>query len=368
MAMYLLDVWAWALAPLGIGSLWLFNADTGWTPGGYLRDRGIGALDMLVITNFDEDHTRGYPSFAANGIGVGALLRNKSITAADITRMKDPDGGPGPGVAGLIRAIGGNFTGGAYTPVAPGFNYEVAYAEPAAVGLESNSLSLMMLARCNGCNVLFTGDLDKAGWNALGERARTLPHQTHIMIAPHHGRDDGQWDGFAGNVPLLRWVVISDKGHMYDTQKLACPFYGALAQGWKFGPNLEWDRKVLTTRSDGSIAIQVDAQGNVRGWTFDESYAAMRGGGGAQRERTRSVAEIESPHRFGLITFVETDCASRAQTLHWARRSRRFRRTHQRRGRRKSHARGSPAGYSRSTLTPSRGGCRRSPQHTPRTG
>jgi hypothetical protein len=254
------------------------NADTGWTPGGYLRDRGITALDMLVITNFDEDHARGYPSFSANGIGVGALLRTKSISAADITRMKDPDGGPGPGVAGLVQAIDGNFTGGAYTPVARGFEYEVAYTEPAKVGLVSNSLSLVMLARCNGCNVLFTGDLDKAGWNALGERAHTLLRQTHIMIAPHHGRDDGQWDGFAGNVPWLRWVVISDKGHMHDTQKFATPFYGALAQGWKFGQNLEQVRKVLTTRSDGSIAIEIDLQSRVRAWSFDESYASMRSG------------------------------------------------------------------------------------------
>lgn len=253
------------------------NADRGWTPGGYLRDRGIAALDMLVITNFDEDHTRGYPSFAANGISVGALLRNKSITAADIVRMKDPDGGPGPGVGALVRDIGGNFTGGAYTPTASGFSYEVAYSEPAKVGLESNSLSLVMLAHCNGCNVLFTGDLDKPGWDALGEQARAFLRQTHIMIAPHHGRDDGQWSGFAGNVPWLRWVIISDKGHMYDTQKLACPFYGALAQGWKFGQNLDQDRKVLTTRSDGSIAIEISAQGNVRAWSFDESYAAMHG-------------------------------------------------------------------------------------------
>jgi beta-lactamase superfamily II metal-dependent hydrolase len=252
------------------------NADTGWTPGGYLRDRGISALDMLVITNFDEDHTRGYPSLAANGVSVHALLRNKSIGPADIVRMKDPDGGPGPGVGALLRDIGASFTGGACTPSAPDFNYEVAYSGPAAVGLESNSLSLMLLARCNGCNVLFTGDLDKPGWEALGDRARTLLRQTHIMIAPHHGREDGQWPGFAGNVPSLRWVVISDKGHMHDTQKLACPFYGALAQGWKFGKNLEQDRYVLTTRNDGSIAIEIDAQGNVRAWSFDESYAAMR--------------------------------------------------------------------------------------------
>lgn len=253
------------------------NADTGWTPGGYLSDRGINALDMLIVTNYDEDHTRGYPSFAANGVNVGALLRNKSVNAAQIAAMKDPDIGPGPGVAALISDIGGNFTGGAYTPAAPGFAYEIAYADPASVGFESNSLSLMMLARCNGCNILFTGDLDKRGWRALGERAKMLLRQTHIMIAPHHGRDDGQWDGFAGNVPLLRWVIVSDKGHVHDTQKLAVPFYGALAQGWKFGPNVDQERKVLTTRSDGSIAIEIDAQSKVRAWSFDESYAVMNG-------------------------------------------------------------------------------------------
>lgn len=252
------------------------NADTGWTPGGYLRDRGIAELDLLVVTNFDEDHTRGYSSLAANGVDVRALLHNKSISTANIVRMKDPDGGPGPGVGALVRDIAGNFTGGLYKPIAPGFDYEVAYSDPDRVGLESNSLSLLMLARCNGCNILFTGDLDKAGWDALGDTARRMLRQTHVLIAPHHGRDDGQWEGFAGNVPLLRWVVISDKGHMYDTQKLATPFYGALAQGWKFGPKLDQDRKVLTTRSDGSIAIEIGVDSQVRAWTFDESYAGMR--------------------------------------------------------------------------------------------
>ena len=37
------------------------NGDTGWRPGRYLRDQGISRLEMLAITNYDEDHVRGLP-------------------------------------------------------------------------------------------------------------------------------------------------------------------------------------------------------------------------------------------------------------------------------------------------------------------
>lgn len=109
----------------------------------------------------------------------------------------------------------------------------------------------------------------------LSAIARALLQQTHILVAPHHGREDGQWSGFAGSVPHLRWVIISDKGHAHETQRMSAPFYAALAQGWKFGPN-STNRKVLTTRSDGSIAIEVTPQGHVRAWTFDQNYTPPR--------------------------------------------------------------------------------------------
>jgi hypothetical protein len=56
-------------------------------------------------------------------------------------------------------------------------------------------------------------------------------------------------------VPFLRnvnFVVISDKGYQYDTQR-TLPFYERIAQGGLYGNVI---RRVLTTRYDGNITFE----------------------------------------------------------------------------------------------------------------
>ena len=38
------------------------NTSTGWRPGTYLLQQGTSTLEMLAITNYDEDHARGAPN------------------------------------------------------------------------------------------------------------------------------------------------------------------------------------------------------------------------------------------------------------------------------------------------------------------
>jgi beta-lactamase superfamily II metal-dependent hydrolase len=246
------------------------NGTSGWQPGEYLRANGVSKLDLLVITNYDEDHLSGLPSL--DRIDIGQIHRNRSLTPDQIEGLKDPDTGPGPGVARLISSLRHTHTTLVSDPyVASGFSYDVFYNTPRDVGYESNDLSLVMLARCHWCNILFPGDLECRGWEALARGdAKFLPalRSTHIMMAPHHGRENGQWGGFAQNTPQLHWVIISDKGYLYDTQKYSVPFYRALASGWKFDGE---DRFVLTTRNEGSIHIEI-TQSGMSARCFDESY------------------------------------------------------------------------------------------------
>lgn len=56
------------------------NASTGWYPGSYLRSKGITYLDMLAITNYDEDHVSGLANLLENvkvGYGETLLLQHK---------------------------------------------------------------------------------------------------------------------------------------------------------------------------------------------------------------------------------------------------------------------------------------------------
>ena len=57
----------------------------------------------------------------------------------------------------------------------------------------------------------------------------------------------------AAHLADVFYVVISDKGYVFDTQR-TLPFYQRIAKGGPF--RNEVGRKVLTTRCDGRIAFE----------------------------------------------------------------------------------------------------------------
>lgn len=95
------------------------NGLTGWRPGNYLYDRGIMTLDMLAVTNYDEDHVAGLPNMYGRKININWLLRNKSVSSKTIQALKSEDG-MGAGIAKLVDAIDNIFTGGTGGVASPG--------------------------------------------------------------------------------------------------------------------------------------------------------------------------------------------------------------------------------------------------------
>ena len=85
------------------------NATSGWKPGSYLRANGIGTLESLQITNYDEDHVSGIGDLF-DMVNVRSLGRNTSVSAAVIRYLKSSDG-MGPGIERLIAEIDGVYTG-----------------------------------------------------------------------------------------------------------------------------------------------------------------------------------------------------------------------------------------------------------------
>jgi beta-lactamase superfamily II metal-dependent hydrolase len=147
------------------------NANTSWWPGTYLRRRGITLIEMLAITNYDEDHASGAPDLFDN-INVQWLLRNKSVSPAIIKLLKSEDG-MGPGIDRLCDEIEQRFTTAptSYNP------------EPVFDGLErrsfcvnyptfddENNLSLAVFLKCQGIGVMFPGDLEGPGFIELLRR------------------------------------------------------------------------------------------------------------------------------------------------------------------------------------------------------
>lgn len=228
------------------------NGDTGWRPGRYLRDQGISRLEMLAITNYDEDHVSGLPDLLGN-VDVEWLWRNRSVTPDTIRQLKSEDG-MGRGIEALV-GMASSYTGG--TEATPPTFLEVerqAFYNEYPEFDDENNLSMVVHLRIAGINFLFPGDLESSGWKALLRQPgfQRVVSETHVLIASHHGRENGicaeVFDTYGCN-PY--YVVISDKGYMYDTQKTV-PYYRSKARG---GPFRGETRHVLTTRNDGRIAF-----------------------------------------------------------------------------------------------------------------
>lgn len=234
------------------------NATTGWYPGTYLRQQNVDVLDMLAITNYDEDHVSGIANLCDN-VNIFWLWRNNSVSATAIRALKR-ENGMGDGIARLVREINGTFTGDGSSPeptfsglVRNGFYHDYPVFD------DENNLSLVIHLQCHGIGVLFPGDLEREGWLKLLEegRFRQALRNTNVLVASHHGRESGCCEEiFEYCKP--HYVVISDKGYMHDTQK-TIPFYRRFAQGGPFRG--EPNRQVLTTRNDGRIGFNFTPNG-----------------------------------------------------------------------------------------------------------
>lgn len=231
------------------------NSSTGWRPSAWVRQRNQSP-SCVVLSNLDRDHVSDIASF-------DPLLRPESIKAnhhinpAWLQALKLAESGRvDPAVQTALHWMANIYTGG---PVTPAYGMELQYFyNSTAQFQDTNNLSVVTFVRYNGCGVLFPGDLETAGWKALladpGFVARLA--QTKLLIAPHHGRAGGYCaEIFQHCAPDA--VIISDKPIVHDTQDH--DLYGCHCRGLDFGGTT---RRVLTTRNDGKITIDIPAFGN----------------------------------------------------------------------------------------------------------
>jgi len=235
------------------------NATTGWRPGTYLKQQNIAVLEMLVITNYDEDHASGAVDLFDN-IDVRWLSRNTSVSGSTIMALKSEDG-MGPGIERLVNEVENVFTGDGNSskPVFDGLDRWMFYNRYPIFD-DENNLSIVLFLKCHGIGVMFPGDLEREGFLELlkDEAFKKALRETNIYIASHHGRESGCCEEMVQYLQNVYYVVISDKGYEYDTQK-TLPFYSRIAKGGPF--RSQASRKVLTTRNDGRIAFNFSAQG-----------------------------------------------------------------------------------------------------------
>ena len=126
-----------------------------------------------------------------------------------------------------------------------------------------NDMSVVTFASFQGWTFIFPGDLEKQGWLKLleNEDFRDMVQRTSVFVASHHGRESGFCqEVFQYCTPNL--VIISDKS-MTDTSCTDEYRQNVLLPGLQVKNKLGQfeTRRVLTTRNDGAIFAEIDAEG-----------------------------------------------------------------------------------------------------------
>ena len=222
-----------------------------WYPSTQLRASGLSHVDLLIVTNFDEDHVSGAPDLVDNGITIGCILGNPTVPPEAIEYLKSEDG-MGNGIRVIVNSLADRLRRGDHQtpPNIPGLILSYFWNPWPAWDTENN-LSLVAHLSIRGFNFLFTGDMERNGFEnllRLESFARLMPG-VDVLVAPHHGRENGRCNALFDTHkchPAL--VVISDCAKQYQSQETV-PYYRNQARGVA-GFRADGTRYVLTTRSD----------------------------------------------------------------------------------------------------------------------
>ena len=230
------------------------NSSTGFSPSTYLVRNGCRGIEKLVITNFDEDHIADLPALIRTGMPIQVLTRNNTISGEALRSLK-LEGGPISAAMESFLSLHTTYNQPVTSP--PNFAgvVENFFFNPYPSFTDTNNLSLVAFLHYQNIHIVFPGDLEKDGFLELlkNDAFKQALRETNVYVASHHGRDNGCCEEVANYLQNVFYVVISDKGYQYDTQK-TLPFYSRIAKGGPFGQ--EPLRKVLTTRCDGRIDFE----------------------------------------------------------------------------------------------------------------
>lgn len=226
-----------------------YNTGNGFRPSHYLRGRGHRSLQAIVISHYDEDHLGDLPALLGS-MPVETLYRNKSISASELRHLKLRESSRlGPGITALLGSMGS-----IAQPVGPYLSGArvSTFHNPYPNFDDTNNLSLVTFLHYRDIRIIFPGDLEKSGWEALLKDRSFREHLSNVnfFVASHHGRENGYLpDVFEYCHPAL--AIVSDEPIRYETQSTD---YSSHASG--ISCNGGSYRQLLTTRKDGMILIR----------------------------------------------------------------------------------------------------------------
>jgi beta-lactamase superfamily II metal-dependent hydrolase len=228
------------------------NELTGFRPSVHIGGLWRG-LDQLVVSHADEDHLSDLPNILAI-CPPSTLTSNPSVDSRTIRVLKLlSDARCDVGVT-AFRQMRERYSLSATGVVGGvGRDYELfTFWNTYPRFLDCNNLSLVAFLEFGDVRMVFPGDLECRGWEALLDDPwfRYRLSRVNVFVASHHGRESGYCaDVFQFCRPEI--ILVSDWSVRFDSQSVD---YARHASGVLFADGSF--RSVLTTRCDGRIRVQ----------------------------------------------------------------------------------------------------------------
>lgn len=234
------------------------DGDSTFSPLQHLKQAyGVTQLDAVVITHPHTDHLEDIDNFdelSPRVLHRPIHLNNNEIKEANRSseqRYTDEFLKIHRRYTGPLTLANDPF----YSNNNGGVNFQFFQPKKCSTSNINNHSQVAVISYC-GYKILFPGDNEPPSWNELLGNPIFVEaiKGTHILIAPHHGRESAYSSELFDKIyPLLTIISDGPEGGTSTVDK-----YSYKSAGWKiFKPNgAQESRKCLTTRKDGAITIQ----------------------------------------------------------------------------------------------------------------
>lgn len=223
------------------------------------------SLRCLVLTNYDHDHFSGLPNLHQSA-KIKSVLVPKNLSMDEIRALKSESTDALDTLEHIRTTYINDVTD--YTPpfTRKVFSLQQAELAKANIPIETNHLSQMVFVKYGETTFCIPGDIENRSWELMLAKAdvQAWLNKTNILIAPHHGRENGYHEGIF-NYCQPACIILSDKPIVHETQKDMTTLYAnhVSGNGISYTPAAgnAVRRKTLTTRNDGHILVTVPSTG-----------------------------------------------------------------------------------------------------------
>ena len=251
---------------LGIGDY--SGNDTAFSPLEHLYYKyGVQQLDYVIITHPHLDHIDDILNFDLMDPKV--FHRPKQITNQEVMKgVREQDREKFEKYCEINDRYSQPVFGGPNDPNNPdnlGGMKIISFSPLTCSHSNFNNHSIVTVIEYAEIKIVIPGDNEACSFEELmnKEAFKTAVKQSDILLAPHHGRENGYYNDFV-NLVNPRLTIVSD-GKYCDTS--ANGRYSQKSRGWTVhkGNGTSSERKCLNTNSDGEVFVKF-------GFSLSSSY------------------------------------------------------------------------------------------------